>query len=74
MAFVKNRALLQELISYNPDGNFDRIRALGMVMLYRGEFVDRFEGDLSRTKQEQQIIEDDYFKQYDTMKAIYEKH
>ena len=74
MAFVKNRALLQELISYNPDGNFDRIRALGMVMLYRGEFIDRFEGDLSRTKQEQQIIEDDYFKQYDTMKAIYEKH
>jgi hypothetical protein len=26
----------------------DRVRALGMAMLYRGEFVDRFEGDLSR--------------------------
>jgi hypothetical protein len=52
MAFIKNRALLQELISYNPDGNFDRIRALGMVMLYRGEFMDRYEGDLSRSRQQ----------------------
>lgn len=67
MSFVRNRALLQELISYNPDGNFDRIRALGMVMLYRGEFVDKFEGDLSRTGQEHKIQEDDYFKQYDDM-------
>jgi hypothetical protein len=50
MAFVRNRALLQELISYNPDGNFDRIRALGMVMLYRGEFIDKYEGDLSKTR------------------------
>lgn len=74
MAFVKNRALLQELISYNPDGNFDRIRALGMVMLYRGEFIDKYEGDLSRTRHQQKIEEDSYFKQYDTMKAMFEKH
>lgn len=74
MAFVRNRALLQELISYNPDGNFDRIRALGMVMLYRGEFIDKYEGDLSRTRHQQKIEEDSYFKQYDTMKAMFEKH
>lgn len=74
MAFVRNRALLQELISYNPDGNFDRIRALGMVMLYRGEFVDKYEGDLSRTRHQEKIKEDSYFKQYDTMKAMFEKH
>lgn len=74
MAFIKNRALLQELISYNPDGNFDRIRALGMVMLYRGEFVDKYEGDLSRTRHQEKIEEDNYFKQYDTMKAMFEKH
>lgn len=73
MAFVKNRALLQELISYNLDGNFDRIRALGMVMLYRGEFVDKFEGDLSRTSQELKIQEDDYFKEYDVMLEQYKK-
>ena len=74
MAFVKNRALLQELISFNPDGNFDRIRALGMVMLYRGEFIDKYEGDLSRTRHQEKIEEDSYFKQYDTMKAMFEKH
>lgn len=74
MAFVKNRALLQELISYNPDGNFDRIRALGMVMLYRGEFIDKYEGDLSRTRHQEKIEEDNYFKQYDTMKVMFEKH
>jgi len=62
MAFVKNRALLQELISFNPDGNFDRIRALGMVMLYRGEFIDKYEGDLSRTRHQEKIEEDSYFK------------
>lgn len=74
MSFVRNRALLQELISYNPDGNFDRIRALGMVMLYRGEFIDKYEGDLSRTRHQEKIKEDNYFKQYDTMKAMFEKH
>lgn len=74
IAFIKNRALLQELISYNPDGNFDRIRALGMVMLYRGEFIDKYEGDLSRTRHQEKIEEDNYFKQYDTMKAMFEKH
>jgi hypothetical protein len=72
MAFVRNRALLQELISYNPDGNFDRIRALGMVMLYRGEFIDKYEGDLSRTRREEEVKEDEYFAHYDLMKRQYE--
>jgi hypothetical protein len=35
LMFVRNRAFLQELVSYNPLGNFDRIRAFGMLMLYR---------------------------------------
>lgn len=72
MAFVRNRALLQELISHNPDGNFDRIRALGMVMLYRGEFIDKYEGDLSRTRREEEVKEDEYFAHYDFMKRQYE--
>ena len=33
--FIRNRALLEELIAFNPEINVDRIRALGMVMLYR---------------------------------------
>lgn len=37
---IKNRALIKECICYNPlQGNYDRIRALGLVMLYREEFV-----------------------------------
>ena len=75
LSFVKNRALLKELICFNPQINVDRVRALGMAMLYRGEFVDRFEGDLSRvTNQQQNIKEDDYFSHYDTMIANFEKH
>lgn len=35
--FIRGRALLQELIAYNAEDNFDRIRALGMLMLYRQE-------------------------------------
>lgn len=70
--FIKSRALLKELISYNSIANFDRVRALGMVMLYRGEFMDRFEGDLSRAaEQQEKQPEDSHFSQYDEMKKKY---
>lgn len=32
---IRNRALIQELINYNVDGNFDRISSMGMLMLLR---------------------------------------
>lgn len=35
---IKSTALLEEAIGFNPDVNVDRIRALGMVMLYREHF------------------------------------
>lgn len=44
--FLKNRALIKELIIYNPDINVDRIRALGMVMLYREEKMILYQGDI----------------------------
>ena len=37
----------EELIAFNPQGNFDRIRALGMVMLYREKFMIDYEGDVA---------------------------
>lgn len=43
---LKNRALIEELIAYNPELNFDRIRALGMVMLYREEKMILYQGDV----------------------------
>lgn len=43
---IKNRALLDELIDYNPQINVDRIRALGMVMLYREQFIVTYGADI----------------------------
>jgi hypothetical protein len=37
--FVKNRAFLQELAAYNTTGNYDRVRAFGMLMIYRQEKI-----------------------------------
>lgn len=72
LSFIKSRALLKEGIAFNPHINVDRIRALGMVMLYRGQFIDMYEGDLTRAGQTVKTKEDDYFKQYDEMILAYE--
>ena len=74
MHFIKDRALLKEAIGFNSIANFDTIRALGMVMLYRGAFVDLYEGDLSRANRQNNIlVEDSYFSQYDDMISQYNK-
>jgi len=44
---IKSRALLEELIAYTPELNVDRIRALGMVMLYREEKMILFQNKIS---------------------------
>ena len=48
--FLRNRALIEELIAFNPEINVDRIRALGMVMLYREEKMVLYQGNPSRDK------------------------
>lgn len=55
--FIKNRALLKELILFNPDINVDRVRALGMLMLYREEKMILYQNNPSRNKDE---IPEDY--------------
>lgn len=50
---VRNRALLKELINYNSEGNFDRISAMGMLMLLREDRMIRYQGDVSKEKQEE---------------------
>ena len=63
--FIRNRALLEELIAFTPEINVDRIRALGMVMLYREEKLILYQGNLSaeaRNKaQQNDLSNDDYF-------------
>lgn len=49
---LKNRALIKELISYNPLGNFDRISAMGMLMLLREDKLILYNGVVSREKSE----------------------
>lgn len=50
---IRNRALLEELISYTPELNVDRIRALGMVMLYRQEKIILYGENLNAKSQEE---------------------
>lgn len=49
---IKSRALLEELIAYTPELNVDRIRAMGMVMLYRQEKIIVYQGDMSAEREE----------------------
>ena len=50
--FLRNRALIKELILYNPDINVDRVRALGLLMLYREEKMILYQGNPSRDTEE----------------------
>lgn len=50
---IRNRALLEELIAFTPEINVDRIRALGMVMLYRQEKLILYKDTLNPGSQEQ---------------------
>lgn len=49
---IKNRALLEELINYTPELNVDRIRSLGMAMLYREEKMILYQGNPSADREE----------------------
>ena len=62
---LRNRALIEELISYTPELNVDRIRALGMVMLYRQEKLILYKDSLNAESQESNnqnyLGNDDFF-------------
>lgn len=51
--FIRNRALLKELVLFNPDINVDRVRALGMLMLYREEKMILYQGNITADREEQ---------------------
>lgn len=59
---IKNRALLKELVLWNPQGNFDRIMSLVQLMLYREEKMVLYHGDLRHTEEISSGMEkDDYW-------------
>lgn len=48
---LKQRALIQELAAWNPDGNFDRVSALGILMVARQELIVTTRGDFGQSRQ-----------------------
>lgn len=58
---LRNRALIQELISYGPEVNTDRIRALAQVMFYREQFIIMYGGSPAADGMETKASEDDDF-------------
>lgn len=70
--FIRGRALLEELIAFDPVRNFDRIRALGMLMLYREEKIILYGSNLNAESAEKAdksyLGNDDFFKRnYDNI-------
>lgn len=61
---IRSRALLAELIEFDPVRNFDRVRALGMVMLYREEKVILYGAGMKKREEENKdyLGNDDYFR------------
>ena len=62
---IKNRALIKELILFNPDINVDRVRALGLLMLYREEKMILYNGDVKNKEMNNNtnyLGNDDFFK------------
>jgi hypothetical protein len=58
---IRNRALLKELILWNPFGNYDRIMALVQLMLYREEKMVLYQGDVRAAEQPSSGMENDKF-------------
>jgi hypothetical protein len=61
---VRSRALLQEAISWNNLGNFDRISSMGMLMLFRQDRIIVYGGDVKshNVTEKDYIGNDDFFK------------
>ena len=70
---IRNRALIKELIQWNPFGNYDRIMALVQLMLYREEKMILYQGDMKNHEQTSTGMEkDDYWeKNYPGRKKRY---
>lgn len=58
---IRNRALIKELIQWNPYGNYDRIMAMVQMMLYREEKMILYQGDVKKSKAEPKGLEADSY-------------
>ena len=58
---IRNRALLKELVLWNPQGNFDRVMSLVQLMLYREDKMVLYHGDLRHTEEVSSGMEADSY-------------
>lgn len=61
---IPSRALLLEAIAYCKEGNYDRIRALGMLMIYREQYLILYGDDVQGGYEEDDgdsLADDDFF-------------
>ena len=58
---IRNRALLQELVSYGPGRNTDRVSALFQVMFYREQFRILYGDDPTAIESEPELTDDEFF-------------
>lgn len=59
---IRNRALIKELMLWNPVKNFDRVMSLVQLMLYREEKMVLYQGNIQRGEERKDGMEnDDYF-------------
>lgn len=62
--FIKNKALLLEMSHWNPFGNFDRVSAMGMLMLLREDRLRLMGGNYNGQDEEEDpddILNDEYW-------------
>lgn len=61
---IRNLALLRELSSYGSDGNFDRVRALGVTLMLKHAYEVKYGGDVQAAQEPDvyNVFEDDFFK------------
>ena len=73
---IRNRALLEELIAFNPEINVDRVRALGMAMLYREEKMILYQGNPSSESNKvpkDYLGNDPFFQSFDRKNSKFSK-
>lgn len=58
---IRSRALLKELALWNDVGNFDRVSAMGMLMLMREDKMISFQGNVKRETQKDYLGNDPFF-------------
>lgn len=72
---IRSIPYLEECISWNQDGNFDRVSAMGMLMILREDRFKRTQSAIANQHKKINLITDDKFftKNYNAKKLLYNR-